>query len=940
MFNGYLELGGNEIINTERTHAYLDNQAPWFPIRRRDNVTTLHTALGDSEYESPLIDDASWVSPSEPDTHRFLGLYPLDIEGIGGSTYSATSTESLVAGGTAGAGRDGSRTIRVRGLLLGEDTLAIEAGMTWLKSALLPSQCGAHGLSCGSTDLRYFLDAPDVCDPAWSDEEVEIFIENIGTLTPATSPVIHRNKVGSETGIEAGMPSRVWWNFPKADGAIITWGAMSPNSQEVLEQSEPTVLRRTNYVKNASFETGVLDWVSDAGTAAIWVKEGGEDGGAYANISRVSSTDYRTNWIANSSFEGNAALSGWRTNSSGGIQSEVYAEAVNGEQIGVVAPSSTAGPIWAESTLLGPATATLGRASVWVGPTVDQVVLQVLDQNGALVKQSPVRGQSTQWRRISVESVTLKTGYVLRVRAAGAQALLLDAALAEDFGTAGVPVGDQIVNPYGGGGYGQGGYGTSEALYAESEVSGYGLTPYGNAPYDGVGSGSGAEIPTLEGPTDYFNGGFFGEGLESYYYLGDPLTAASRWSLSAEGTTEFSTVPLDSPFSAITASLAVRSAVGATVTIDLLSADDGAVLGTTTVYIGGDWDRFIVGAPYGRNSVLRVQASAEIDIDNVVLEAGFVAGGYFDGSTPAPNGYAVSWIGAPFTSASLMIWEGTAEVQRDDSEWRPFITALQGTIQSVSLNIAVRGQIPMDEQLERYERSYHRVSAISGPQIIKTYNLKRGAMVEVEFLLFAGQPHSYAGDRRIDFSTTLQTALYTDVTCAVPSPNALVNPALPIIPAPPRPPVIAQDGILSVNDWRRYWASVPGKDVAQWAASVPTVSITTRTQSVSQLRVRFHPNPFGYAQQEVDPCSYCAEFIVSYLPPNTTLTVSGLTQRAYAQVAGAEAVPANHLLFGTGGVPITWPELTCGIPYVMTIDFAPAMTISEIDIDLILNRRE
>jgi hypothetical protein len=37
-------------------------------------------------------------------------------------------------------------------------------------------------------------------------------------------------------------------------------------------------------------------------------------------------------------------------------------------------------------------------------------------------------------------------------------------------------------------------------------------------------------------------------------------------------------------------------------------------------------------------------------------------------------------------------------------------------------------------------------------------------------------------------------------------------------------------------------------------------------------------------------------------------------------VAGGDSLPADHLLYGTGGGPATWPVLGCNTSYLLALD--------------------
>src|SRR5215471_2284764 len=142
----------DEIINIERTVTYARNDgSPWLldPVKSKH----LHNVLSEAHYRSPLQDgDAPWVDPDDHDTYNFYGIYPLGIEGIDDSTRTSVITENIGDGGNAGRVRHGTRQMVFNCLLLGQDDAAVNAGMAWLRSALLTSGCeGSRG--CEGTDL-------------------------------------------------------------------------------------------------------------------------------------------------------------------------------------------------------------------------------------------------------------------------------------------------------------------------------------------------------------------------------------------------------------------------------------------------------------------------------------------------------------------------------------------------------------------------------------------------------------------------------------------------------------------------------------------------------------------------------------------------------------------------------------------------------------------
>lgn len=152
------------------------------------------------------------------------------------------------------------------------------------------------------------------------------------------------------------------------------------------------------------------------------------------------------------------------------------------------------------------------------------------------------------------------------------------------------------------------------------------------------------------------------------------------------------------------------------------------------------------------------------------------------------------------------------------------------------------------------------------------------------------------------------------------TPFAIIDPDCNPVVAPPRPPTIPSDCIDTTGVWRRIYVPVPFERVSDWLDTIPTLELTSGSVAARQVRIRWYPNPEGLAPGDLNTSKWMSEQIVSYMPAKTVMTIDGITQRVFAEVNGTATQNADHLLYGTGGKPPTWPVLQCGIAYVVSLE--------------------
>lgn len=231
MFDGWMQLAGNEVINAARTMAYVNTGYIPAGVNVMDclGCDSLAEMLGDKKYESPMIDEAPWFESGNPDTWDFAGVLPLEITGLNGSTRRATVTEMVSDGGSVSGVRFASRTIAVTALLLGKTSCAVEAGLSWLSTVLAGSKCSGPPTSaarsaCEGDELCVLTCCPDELADVPMPGQTEIdavpigrwvgtggfYDATTGTMEPNVKPPgTYRNLVRNPS-FESATPFAFW----------------------------------------------------------------------------------------------------------------------------------------------------------------------------------------------------------------------------------------------------------------------------------------------------------------------------------------------------------------------------------------------------------------------------------------------------------------------------------------------------------------------------------------------------------------------------------------------------------------------------------------------------------------------------------------------------------------------------------------------------------
>lgn len=249
---GYLQLGGNEIVNSARVTTYA--QGLGITAISCAQCDTLPRALGDDPYISPDTDDAPWFDPTVVASKEFAGVLGLEITGLD-QPFNVREPIPLAADGAAlSPVRRRQREILVRALLFAGSECGLSYGRTWMAAAVRGSGCG---LDCVGDDLCFLTCCPPPCsepppvpdDDCGNNEWRTLY--NVGVLE---GPVIRET-----TRLNNGWMQEVEFTLVAGNPFIYhrpTLVANGPTAGQVIpgfnEETPPDCSESTNCVNDAN----------------------------------------------------------------------------------------------------------------------------------------------------------------------------------------------------------------------------------------------------------------------------------------------------------------------------------------------------------------------------------------------------------------------------------------------------------------------------------------------------------------------------------------------------------------------------------------------------------------------------------------------------------------------------------------------------------------
>jgi hypothetical protein len=235
--------------------------------------------------------------------------------------------------------------------------------------------------------------------------------------------------------------------------------------------------------------------------------------------------------------------------------------------------------------------------------------------------------------------------------------------------------------------------------------------------------------------------------------------------------------------------------------------------------------------------------------------------------------------------------------------------------------------------LDRFQYHLHDVTTIEGPKVTAKHVMSDGGAVwEVEWTMVAAKPWLcsmpiltvHGGSSNTDPHKFMPVLNVKTVTCPDPDLTTIpdvTDPTCLKLPKPPVVPSVPLNCFTLPTNWDRYSMKIPASVVPKWGHAVPEIQIQAPgDKPLRMVRIRFYDDPLNWFKPgDLTECAFCGEFLITYIAPSYTMTVDGMTETVMVQ-AGTRLYDASQSVTSTDNSGFTWPWLTCGAGYIMTID--------------------
>lgn len=317
-------------------------------------------------------------------------------------------------------------------------------------------------------------------------------------------------------------------------------------------------------------------------------------------------------------------------------------------------------------------------------------------------------------------------------------------------------------------------------------------------------------------------------------------------------------------------------------------------------------------------------------------------------ATP-PTGTTPAWDGGTAASAGPDTMDG-CNADLSCAPGTPGTPGDPGT-PDVVVNVDLQ---PQDPQvcLDEATRSLRRVVFNNGPTVLSKRITSDGAAVwNVQFTAVAGNPYEFSVEKPVvqgfmdptvtnpyapglEGQVDLDGRIVDDATCIEPIIAPIYDPLCPALVVPPSVPNVSMGCYTTPVNWHRRQFTIPKSLIPLHSDAVPLMRVYARDAEVRNLRLRFYADVNGDGSILDDPCAWCGDIVMSFIPHDMTMVFDASDKQVYVESRGGLRRRADNLVFATDGGPFEWPAMTCGFGYIVTVDLPQTQAPPVVDFSL------
>lgn len=254
-----------------------------------------------------------------------------------------------------------------------------------------------------------------------------------------------------------------------------------------------------------------------------------------------------------------------------------------------------------------------------------------------------------------------------------------------------------------------------------------------------------------------------------------------------------------------------------------------------------------------------------------------------------------------------------------------------------------------------YRRTFRRTALVSGPTVVRRQgngNCSSGGcsaggdLITVEFVLTAATPWAWTDTTEL-LEVDIPRTPYFDIPCiewCVLDPETLTGDCDPneclfadcdqgdacldpfhAIPPPPQPTVPLTSFCVPLGSDQACY-EVDLSDRPTWSGDAMMITVRAGSSIQRNIRIKIYAKPVGSLLgcaeiAEANRCSPVAEFVITYMPLASTLTLDGQVGKALL-VCNDTCTLSTYVYGDDNGGPVRFPELGCAT-YCVCVESDP-----------------